>query len=343
MRYKLKTTLITILLLFITGANSAILAIDLDDKTKLNIGSTFIFQEQSLKYYRPLTYYLNLTREFENDKITLSLKNRINPLIDKTAFSGLSLEFIYQKSFPKYNLIMNFGNFGFSKYFAKNNYTGDTASQFLTGNFASDVVIESMHHIWGSRLNYTINYFDFDIGCFPILESGKNADIFTIGQITYKPSNKENYRLYLWLDSREFLNVLSQEQEKYKVEHNKVFYGIGASVDKEIYKQIGVFAKFGYKNPSILICTCKPALSLSWSAGTQIKPIWCRKNDVLGLAIGQIYQNFMNHAETQIELYYKFTINDKIAISPIIQYIIGTQTDEQHNLFSLGIRTNIEI
>jgi carbohydrate-selective porin OprB len=70
---------------------------------------------------------------------------------------------------------------------------------------------------------------------------------------------------------------------------------------------------------------------MSWSFGALLKgALWNRENDAAGIAIGQniiskdiedALPDLKSDAETQAEIYYKFAINDNIALTPVLQYV----------------------
>ncbi|GMO68768.1 MAG: hypothetical protein Nk1A_7580 [Endomicrobiia bacterium] len=318
---------------------------DFAEKLQTNISAkgTFILQTANIgnEYngiYNTYTTSLGITKELgDNAKITVNLKGGNGKVgddhlatasyatINKDASSkDLYVEVIYHhESFLCDRFNIDLGKFGISKYFDKNIYADDTSTQFLTGSFVSNKTIENLgDRSLGLRANYTLDKFDIDYGYFSYMNDKFDSKGFNILQINYKPSKKENYRVYGWMD-----NGNTPEKDKPR--------GIGVSLDREINKQVGVFTRFGYKDLSVL-----------WSVGTQIKgSSWSRTNDTIGLATGQIYKkeytsDNKRHPETQIELYYKLAINDNLAISPVLQYVAHPKGEAKENLFIYGMRTH---
>jgi len=372
--------LLVILLTTIVGTDKLIFASDNAAEklqTNISVKGTLILQAMTAEkpnnyggIYNTYTTSLDIEKELKNNaKITVSLKGGISnytidrnnltySTINKDANSkDLYIETIYHKSFFCNKLNIDLGKFGLSKHFDKNTYADDTSTQFLTGSFVSNKTIESLDDRLGLRLNYTFSKFDIDYGYFSLIKNKFDNNGFNILQISYKPSKKENYRVYGWMDNRKYFIYKEKKDNKLKA---RVF-GIGASLDREINKQLGIFARFGYKDPSIQTTInnynensnnisdfITPSLLLS--VGAQIKgSSWSRANDIIGLAIGQIYtsnlkecnKNYKYHAETQMELYYKLEINDNIAITPNLQYIAHTK-DDNNNLFIYGIKTHFK-
>jgi len=376
MKHKPKKIILAITALLTIGSvNNIVLALTLgDSSTKISVSNTSVIQgvedfSQGVKDFSQVislsgaadsSIYANcmtsvdFTKEFENNsKIITTFKyhdlakphptdsNQATYVgINKNSSSSLtsSSEFLYQKSFlvSSNKLIVNLGVFGFSKCFAKNNYADDPKSQFLTGAFVSDKIIETKNK-FGLVLSYESPKIDIAGGYFAPLSDEFDANGFTILQITYKPSKKGNYRLYGWIDT----NYKKIEE----------IYGIGASLDQEIGKKMGVFLKFGYKSgDEKRICKDPEILLLGfWNAGIQIKDIIGLK-DTLGLAVGEIYsfpkqdENFIR-GETQTELYYRFELGANLSITPSIQYIVnpkGKDGDIDNGLFAYALRTHLK-
>jgi ribosomal protein S17E len=264
-------------------------------------------------------------------------------------------ELYYQQALFNNKLTVNFGKLSLGRYFAGNKYANDETSQFVTGSFTTDKVIDAPSQTIALALNYAVvdNYFDIAYAYFTKNTGNLDINGFNILQATYKSSEKGNCRLYAWLNN----------DKKYSYYNNKTTddkksgtYGFGISADQAIIEEIGVFFRAGYKNHRVGIKNSEGKfsdniLSLFWNTGIQVKgSIWSRTNDVTGFAIGQIYGSkglktgqisYKNCAETQIELYYKFALNNHIAITPVFQYFISPNGEKSHNnIFVWGIRTS---
>ncbi len=114
---------------------------------------------------------------------------------------------------------------------------------------------------------------------------------------------------------------------------NTVFknnYGFYVIADQTVYEQenrkIGLFAQLGMAPPN------KNEHAYYLGLGANYYGIFNKEGkDVLGLAAANLDLLKKNHdQETALELYYKYQINDNIAIQPDIQYIINPSgTEEQ--------------
>jgi carbohydrate-selective porin OprB len=144
-------------------------------------------------------------------------------------------------------------------------------------------------------------------------------------------------------------------------------HGFGISADQAVNNYLGLFARVGYKNHAVEFKnsnnTFALPLSLIWSVGAQIKGYkWLRENDTVGIAVGQIHGssdakgvireynngNYKDTAETQLEVYYKLTLNSYIALTPALQYVANPRggnvltnaKNANNNVFVYGIRTS---
>ena len=315
-------------------------------------------------------FSLKLTKEFENNgKLVVRFKggegnglndnletySKINESADPGAFIK-NTELFYQQSFLDNKFIVNFGKFGVGAYFADNNYT----SQFLTGAFSTDKTISISPSLLALRLNYAaITDISIDYAYFTyfLTKASPGPDKgLSILQVTYKPHEGGNYRVYVWTNNTYHRSYQSREM-------NRKYYGtcgIGISADYAINERVGVFAKIGHKNPYVgTINDREPAApsfnlpppSTLWNVGIQLKDL---TNNALGFAIGQIsgdcvlksnnIDNFKYGKETQIELYYKYKINNNISIIANLQYLAnlkGGNTSYNHDTVVIGIRTLI--
>ncbi|MDR1104525.1 MAG: carbohydrate porin, partial [Endomicrobium sp.] len=252
-----------------------------------------------------------------------------DPTLDSAANNTLAkvVELYYEQSILNDKLTVDFGKLNFWAFFADNNFAGDDNCQFLTGTFAGDKTIDSVPQRPALRLKYALfekldisyAYFTTDLDHFD--SSGIN-----IAQFNFKPFTNSNYRLYVWGNNG--------IHYKYKDNASKSgSYGFGVSIDQAINDDFGIFARCGYKEHSVgehdkdkdgneINNSFALPLSAMWSIGAQFKGSkWSRENDVLGIAVGQIYGSsdakgvikeynngtYKDGAETQFEVYYKFT------------------------------------
>ncbi|MDR1087554.1 MAG: carbohydrate porin [Endomicrobium sp.] len=281
------------------------------------------------------------------------------------------VELYYEQSILNSKLTIDFGKLNFWSFFTANKLADDDGTKFITGSFASDPIIDSVAQRTALRLKYALSdKFDISYAYFTTDQDHFDACGINIAQVDFKPSTNGNYRLYLWENN--------QVHYKYSDNASKTgSYGFGVSVDQVINENIGLFVRFGYKDKSAgFHVTDKDGngvaptafvlpKSLSWSFGAQINGcVWARTKDTVGIALGQIYGssdakghiatdgiyngsnngNYKDGAETALEVYYKFVINDYLALTPAIQYIASPRAGNvpdngDNNVFVYGIRT----
>jgi carbohydrate-selective porin OprB len=289
-----------------------------------------------------------INKMFKDEKIYKSLDFQLKLKLSKLFYETILLN-------NKFTVTL--GKIGFFSYFAQNTYAGDSKKQFVTAIFSKDQLIDIPQEPCALRINYVLSKkFNVDYAYYMSMPTNHiNLHDLNALQITYCDSTT-NCRLYSWLSSHSH----SKNNEYHKL------YGGGLSLDKKISKTFGLFYRYCYKNNSYFNNQQLP-LSFLWSIGSQVTgPIHHRTKDTLGVAIGKVYKNllFLDHQQvyiskrllnkfsipmnqqtkTQIELYYNFQLNNRINISPIIQYFITSVDINTQKLSSCiyGIRTNIK-
>ncbi|MDR3196142.1 MAG: carbohydrate porin [Endomicrobium sp.] len=309
----------------------------------------------------------------ENGNNGVNTYGQVNANADESLDSAANtlakvVELYYEQAILNDKLTVDFGKLNFCEFFADNNFAGDDNSQFLTGSFARDKTIDSVPQRPALRLNYVLfEKLDISYAYFAIDLNRFDASGINIAQFNFKPYPNGNYRLYVW----------GNNGVHYKYNDNTSksgSYGFGISVDQAVNDGFGVFARCGYKEHSFgnhatgtgtdgkELNNFALPLSVMWSVGSQFNGSkWSRDNDVLGIAIGQIYGSsdakgviaeynngkYKDGAETQFEVYYKFTLNNHIALTPAFQYfanprggnVLSGASTADKNVFVCGVRT----
>jgi carbohydrate-selective porin OprB len=268
--------------------------------------------------------------------------------VNQDAINGNSVieaaQFWYQQPLFDNKFTVTFGKIDPSAYFDQNKYANNETTQFVNRSFKNNAVISFPGNRLGFRMTYSpVEMIDITYGYAASDNGWENIDAYGFNalQVNFKPFKDGNYRLIYWAS-----NIPMQ---KFKDGKETGGYGFAASIDQKLSKIIGVFARFGWRDASVY------PTSMSWSAGAHLNgSLWTRKHDAAGLAVGQIMQSsdftdsavpaLKNDAETQSELYYNFTINKHLAISPAVQYILkpaGGNAPDDNDVFVYGIRTQI--
>jgi hypothetical protein len=355
---------------------------------KISGGGTFVFQGTSKDnvgnpddglYTVVYVFDLKLEKFFENNgKIAACFKGgrgsglsqnvctytNVNAVSDPTLNGELELakvtQLYYQQVCLNNKLTISFGKLDFTTYFTGNRYSKDKNAQFITSIFVGDKIIEAPPQRIALSLCYTLlDKFDLSYGYYTTKIEHLEKDGVNALQVAYNSSKKGNYKVYFWANNS--LHYSCKNLNK-----KSGAYGLGISVDHEVCKDIGVFGRFSFKDPTVATVKksdetvqvrasdieIKP--TLSWDVGVQIDgSIWSRNSDTLGLAVGQIYGSsdykvkpgYKNGTETEFELYYRICINRHLGITPAIQYFInprGTNVENTNNVLVAGIRTRFD-
>jgi carbohydrate-selective porin OprB len=98
-----------------------------------------------------------------------------------------------------------------------------------------------------------------------------------------------------------------------------------------------VFGRYGRRDDKVY------KTKSAWSTGFQYAGlIPARKDDLLGFAYGQIQTVGTSSDEKLAEVYYKVKVNDQIAITPLVQYLINPEgSRDRDNVVVMGLRTRI--
>jgi hypothetical protein len=152
--------------------------------------------------------------------------------------------------------------------------------------------------------------------------SGNLGDPFVIAQIekamrlNYLPGN---YRLYGWTNGRaEGYDGLARRHS-----------GVGVSVDQKVTDELTLFARYGHHT------TGKVAFDRALTVGAELEGTpWGRAADSLGLSFGNLRTSSDYRAdslavagyeaagnEQQVELYYRYKLNDAVELTPDFQWI----------------------
>jgi hypothetical protein len=330
------------------------------------------------------SYDLELSKEFDNDSSIfvhiegaageglngkLSLFSALNGDSGSTGSSLEISEIWYEKALFEKKLILSFGKLDPAGYFDANEAANDETEQFLAGMFVNNAAVALPEPTLGLRATYApVEWLELTYAYFAQNEEWEHIDTngFNIVEAVYKLSETGNYRLLYWTNAGGIENVKNGERTQ--------DYGIGFSADQAVSENIILFARVGYRNPDAVtvdvevddatneVISIEISPQMSWSFGALFKGgLWNRENDAVGIAIGQnsiskdvadAFGYLKSDAETQAEVYYKFAINDNIALTPVLQYVskpLGgeipvpelQEVESFDSTFTFGIRTQI--
>lgn len=223
-------------------------------------------------------------------------------------------------------LILTAGKIDLTNYFDANAVANDENSQFLSGGFVNSAVLGAPDIGPGARIQaklaepliFSLGYGSGDADSADAFDHG-----FGIAQLDYKVRLAEregNYRVYGSLDGAlPVINPATGVPEGNKLRQKNAF-GFGFSLDQQITDTLTLFARYGQRDREAY--TTRRA----WSVGGELTGLLPgRKDDVLGFAYGQIQAAgaVADSQEKLAELYYKVQVTDRIAIAPVVQYLIN--------------------
>ena len=176
----------------------------------------------------------------------------------------------------------------------------------------------------------------------PLADTSKNKydNVFSTpflgSQFTLSPKFGElegNYRVYGWwagynhskIDSDG--NPVAGQKDK--------GWGMGVSADQQLTETIGLFGRFAWNNDEVYV--------VQWEAsgGLSLKGLLPgRGEDILGLGMafltpGDRYDR--NDPEIHFEAYYRIAVNEYIAVSPDLQYVLNPGGDSRNDPVFAGM------
>ncbi|MDP8259323.1 MAG: carbohydrate porin [Candidatus Aadella gelida] len=244
-------------------------------------------------------------------------------------------------------------------YIDTNEYVNDECSQFLGHIFRNSAVID-----WpdDNAFGGCIYIAPEEVNCIEIEavymdEKGDWENLFDnpfiAAQLNFMPAKafnydeemwKGNYRMYFWY------NGASHAKVKDADDFERGNIGWGLSCDQMITDVYGIFGRFGWADST------KSDLGYDWSFGGQITGrYWNREEDVVAVAVGQAIPgeeykdvNEFDEAETHLEAYYSFKVNEHLTLTPDMQVIwepLGGGTasgKDSDTIFVYGVRGQVD-
>ncbi|MFC1576212.1 carbohydrate porin [Candidatus Omnitrophota bacterium] len=242
-------------------------------------------------------------------------------------------QFLFDKQ-----LTLVLGKLEHRNYIDQSKYAGDDDIQFLSDLFNRSAVIEWPEH-YGLGLNVNmspkvIDFLEVEFNYFDATGAWKNViqNAMYTGEIKVKtaplfnldPTEWDgNYRVY------GFANMRRHPEISDEIDDKNVNCGFGFGFDQSITSVFGIFGRFGWQRPDLIPANGGTTIDLSWSAGGQMTgKYWRRENDVLGVAVGQLfpskeYEDAGNpgSAEGHVETYYSFMVNKHLLIGPNFELV----------------------
>ena len=244
----------------------------------------------------------------------------------------------YEHRFLEDTLALTVGKLDLTSYFDGNAVANDEKSQFLAGGFVNSIAVEFPANSAAARLTLSPNEL-LDLSLAWQSGDGDWEDLgdngFYMAEIAVKPAIgdlKGNYRLYGWTNQTDHEKILDP------TDNTNAGWGAGVSLDQQLSEALTFFARAGYQDEDIY------NFDKAWSAGFALAgSLWGREQDEIGLAYGMAllsddYETTLTNPEDEdhLELYYRYTVNDHLAITPNIQVMNNAEGDGDYGTVWLG-------
>jgi high affinity Mn2+ porin len=268
-------------------------------------------------------------------------------------------ELWYEHKLFAEKLIFTLGKLDLKKYFDTNAVANCENNQFLSPGFVNSAAVEfSDDNGPGVRITFApTEFFDISFGWGQGEEDwdelGHRSLFIGEAGVHHRFGELQgNYRLYGWFKQHHpDEGVISWDDRARGVFNSSNGWGIGLSLDQAVTPQITLFARAGYQDEQVY------EFSWAWSLGVETKGgYWGRKADAFGIAYGmgiisddyKAFQRFSGEPwfrknESHLEVYYRFQLNDHIAISPDLQVLWNAQGDARFEPVTvIGVRGTLE-
>ncbi|MGR3173140.1 MAG: carbohydrate porin [Candidatus Scalindua sp.] len=221
------------------------------------------------------------------------------------------------------------GKIDLTNYFDSNAVANDETTQFITSAFVNNPTMEAPVNGPGILAFFdTRKGFTFGLGLQSIDNSGTNItdDIYGIAEIGYRShfffQQEGSYRLW--------------GRTKGGMENNN---GFGVSIDQNLSTRLTAFARYGANESEV----DDASIASAWSAGLRLRsPFFSRVNDEVAFAFGML-DIVDGDKESAAEVYYKFQVNDRFAVTPSFQAIFDPAGMGSNDTAAvIGIRTQVE-
>lgn len=115
--------------------------------------------------------------------------------------------------------------------------------------------------------------------------------------------------------------------------------GFGVSIDQNLSTRLTAFARYGANESEV----DDASIASAWSTGLRLRsPFFSRVNDEVAFAFGML-DIVDGDKESAAEVYYKFQVNDRFAVTPSFQAIFDPAGMGSNDTAAvIGIRTQVE-
>lgn len=207
-----------------------------------------------------------------------------------------------------------FGILDSTAYLDANEYANDEYTQFMNEAFVNSGSYGLPSYDAGAALEWARGDWSFNAMGMNVGANDDGNDFNFWGlQLGYHPQTAMgagNYRLVLTGAGEDFLNPTGDKVERR--------LGWGISFDQELTPNLGAFLRFSWQEEDAAV-----DYAALYSAGINLTGgAWGRESDTLGLGYAYLDGGNLDIESTQVfEGYYRFVINDYLALTADVQYM----------------------
>lgn len=270
-------------------------------------------------------------------------------------------------------LVLNIGKMDVFGLFDQNKVAADEGAQFMNNAFVHNPLLDSGGDIaadaYGFAPGVRLGYFSrsdtnwawgASVGVFgagsdsatPTQNNGANfsGDLkqpLVIAQLEVSPQQingepRGNYRLYAW--TNDATTDLSGQRQTHS--------GVGISVDQKVGRDWNLFGRVGYRTSGDAQFDTAVTAGFEYAGKS-----WGRPKDALGFAVGSLSTSKAwrdataggtltgyeaSGDETIAELYYRIKLNERLNVSPDLQYIARPGGNgNAPAVWAVGLRANL--
>lgn len=306
----------------------------------------------------------------------LSLYSNVNRDQNDTDANVPVTELWYEHYLFDKQVALTVGKMDPANYVDQNEFAHDETTQFLSRIFKNNPAIEWPNdNTLGSRIVLApsaLNFMALEAAYFNADNSWEYvfSNPFIAAQFTLKLDEllkldpegwNGNYRVYWWLNDLAHTKLAVSGEE---VQDSSKYYntGFGLSCDQMINGVVGLFARFGWQRPELLLASTNlnaAQCEASWSGGIELPgKHWKRDEDVFAVGIAQVFpskrykdagvEGTGGAAEGHLELYYKCQLFKWLAITPDFQWIWNPHgvnhgyLGDANTIFVYGVRGQLD-
>ncbi len=248
----------------------------------------------------------------------------------------------YEGLFYRDKLLVSLGKQNIHSLYDENEFAGNERTQFMSNIFvrSTGVSFQELDNYYAPGLRFMLTPVPtFEISL--ILANSNFDDVdengLAVVQVNFKPANilfGGNYRFFWVFDDREYATFGSSSSTDNNV-------GWGLSFDQRFEEWLGCFFRLSIVDDDVVANVVEG----TWSLGIELGGLlWNRPQDALGLAYGVAWINddvsglINNDSEKHFEAYYRYSVNEYIAISPNIQIVSDQPRTDPSTVAIFGAR-----